>query len=136
MCQGDFKVEQKGVLRKPSKDFMNILCGSHLNVKIDFNHNPNSLKSYVATAYDTVRIPDIYDVHLTFTSLLPNNFNNYLFSYYANDKIHTLEGDKLHQESYFNKVANSLGEDIKIIWNNSENNPVKKDTYDFVKYNS
>ena len=136
MCQGDFKVEQKGVLRKPSKDFMNILCGSHLNVKIDFNHNPNSLKSYVATAYDTVRIPDIYDVHLTFTSLLPNNFNNYLFSYYANDKIQMLEGDKLHQESYFNKVANSLGEDIKIIWNNSENNPVKKDTYDFVKYNS
>lgn len=75
-------------------------------------------------------------MHLTFTSLLPNNFNNYLFSYYANDKIQTLKGDKLHQESYFNKVANSLGEDIKIIWYNSKNNPVKKDTYDFVKYNS
>lgn len=37
--------------------------------------------------YDLVRIPDIYEVTLNFTSLLPHNLNNYLFMFIANKNL-------------------------------------------------
>jgi len=34
-----------------------------------------------------IKIPDVYHVELTFESLLPDNFNNYLFKYSHNSNI-------------------------------------------------
>ena len=36
---------------------------------------------------DIIRIPDIYNVTCTFKSLLPENFNNFLYSFSQNNKI-------------------------------------------------
>ena len=34
-----------------------------------------------------IKIPDIYELHLTFKSLLPNTFNNFIFQYALNDNV-------------------------------------------------
>ena len=117
MCQGDFKVESKGVLRKPSWTLINQLVNSHLNPR-------SSLTDLALLTNDLIRIPDIYDVHLTFTSLLPNNFNNFLFANYANQKIYNFNytGKKAYQESFLNPVANKLGKITQEIWNKTTSN--------------
>ena len=111
MCQGDFKVESKGVLRKPSWTLINQLVNSHLNPR-------SSLTDLALLTNDLIRIPDIYDVHLTFTSLLPNNFNNFLFANYANQKIYNFNytGKKAYQESFLNPIANNLGNILSSYW--------------------
>ena len=117
MCQGDFKVESKGVLRKPSWTLINQLVNSHLNPR-------SSLTDLALLTNDLIRIPDIYDVHLTFTSLLPNNFNNFLFANYANQKIYNFNytGKKAYQESFLNPVANKLGKIRQEIWDKTTSN--------------
>ena len=114
MCQGDFKVESKGVLRKPSWTLINQLVNSHLNPR-------SSLTDLALLTNDLIRIPDIYDVHLTFTSLLPNNFNNFLFANYANQTIETLVGTDIYQESFLNPIANNLGNILSVYWEKAKN---------------
>ena len=112
MCQGDFKVESKGVLRKPSLILIKELVKEYLNPR-------SSLKAENIINNDLIRIPDIYDVHLTFTSLLPNNFNNFLFANYANQTIKTTE--KIYQESFLNPIANNLGNILSGYWEAAKN---------------
>ena len=114
MCQGDFKVESKGVLRKPSLILIKELVKEHLNPR-------SSLKAENIIDNDLIRIPDIYDVHLTFTSLLPNNFNNFLFANYANQTIETLVGTDIYQESFLNPVTNKLGNILSGYWEDAKN---------------
>lgn len=114
MCQGDFKCEQKGVLRKPSKYILDDIFYWHKNQKATITRDQLT---------DLIRIPDIYDITITFTSLLPNNFNNYLFSVYGNDKMKTISGDDLHTESYWNVVANGLGTEIQKRWKDTAPQP-------------
>ena len=56
---------------------------------------------------------------MTFTSLLPNNFNNFLFANYANETIREISDDKLHTESFLNPIASKLGNITKDVWNKS-----------------
>lgn len=79
-CTGDFNVTYKGVLRSPSFKFYSKLFKTHLNTcqidekwTEDENINNLWLNSFI-------RIPDIYHIKMTFKSLLPANFNNYIFS--------------------------------------------------------
>ena len=112
MCQGDFKVEGKGVLRRPSPEFINVLFGMFTNENIKENFTDSFIQDN-----ELIRIPDIYDVHMTFTSLLPNNFNNFLFANYANETIKTkITGNNLHTESFLNPMANELGNIIDRVW--------------------
>lgn len=70
MCAATFKVDAVGVLRTPSRDFLTTLASKHSN------------KYSISNAYDLckyIRIPDIYRVTLTFESLLPDSFNNYIY---------------------------------------------------------
>ena len=113
MCQGDFKVEAKGVLRRPSPEFITTLAEKFTN------ENATALTPQALSENELVRIPDIYDVHMTFTSLLPNNFNNFLFANYANQTIREISGDKLHTESFLNPIASKLGKITKDVWNKS-----------------
>ena len=120
MCQGEFKVESKGTLRRPSDLFLEILSGKFTNDK--FGMLSDDLK-----ANDIIRIPDIYDVHMTFTSLLPNNFNNFLFANYANKHIpELLVGTEMRQDSFLNPIASELGNIIKDVWTktNSDYGPI------------
>ena len=100
-------------MRKPSLILIKELVKEYLNPR-------SSLKAENIIDNDLIRIPDIYDVHLTFTSLLPNNFNNFLFAHYANQTIKTTE--KIYQESFLNPVANKLGKITQEIWDKTTSN--------------
>lgn len=100
-------------MRKPSLILIKELVKEYLNPR-------SSLKAENIIDNDLIRIPDIYDVHLTFTSLLPNNFNNFLFANYANQTIKTTE--KIYQESFLNPVANKLGKITQEIWDKTTSN--------------
>jgi len=107
MCSGDFKVEQVGVLRKPSKAFCQEL----------FKYvNSGNIKLDLDTLTDIVRIPDMYKVTCTFTSLLPNNFNNYLYTYYNNDKIGMLKGTNLRKASVLDTVFTDAKKELYTIF--------------------
>ena len=100
-------------MRKPSLILIKELVKEYLNPR-------SSLKAENTIDNDLIRIPDIYDVHLTFTSLLPNNFNNFLFANYANQTLKTTE--KIYQESFLNPVANKLGKITQEIWDKTTSN--------------
>lgn len=83
MCTGNFKVEFKGVARTPSEIVFNELATKYLD------------KKYTMSAADLrqtgiVKIPDAYHVTLTFKSLLPNNFNNFIYSVCCSDSMTSL----------------------------------------------
>lgn len=59
MCSGDFKVSYKGTLRKVS---------------------------FIETDSDAM-VPDVYHLSLTFKSLLPNNFNNFMMAKLGRNNI-------------------------------------------------
>ena len=107
MCAGKFEVEGKGVVRRPSQEFINKLFGKYKNPKF-FSGD------YIAA--NNIRIPDVYECHLTFTSLLPNNFNNFLYSYYMNSQMKVLSNTELHTGGVFNSAANRLAKNLQTIF--------------------
>lgn len=104
MCSGKFEVEGKGVVRRPSQDFIDRLFSKYKNPKFKSDGFLNATN---------IRIPDVYECHLTFTSLLPNNFNNFLYSYYMNSQIKVVDGNKLSYGGVYNDVSNELAKQIK-----------------------
>ena len=69
MCTGKFEVTAKGVMRRFSFHDKNDLLEKLRN------------KYYNGNAIGDIYIPDVYHVKLTFQSLLPDNFNTYMFGY-------------------------------------------------------
>ena len=104
MCAGKFEVEGKGVVRRPSQEFINKLFGKYKNPMFFSGDYINA---------NNIRIPDVYECHLTFTSLLPNNFNNFLYNYYMNSQMKVISGNKLHYGGIFNDVSNELAKQIQ-----------------------
>ena len=108
MCAATVKVEQGGVLRVPSNKFFKRLKDKHSNNK--FNVSEKKFTSYI-------RIPDIYKVTLTFESLLPDTFNNFIYSYYINSAINTkISGNDLRTASAYNEFANKIAEGVAKVW--------------------
>lgn len=70
MCAATVKVDYSGVLRIPSNEFFKKLL-AHRNNGFALS-DPKALSTYI-------RIPDIYKVTLSFESLLPDSFNNYIY---------------------------------------------------------
>lgn len=111
MCAGDFKCEQKGVLRKPRINMLQILANNHKNKNM-------SLTAFDLAVHDMVRIPDIYEITLKFTSLLPNNFNNFLYSYYLNESISSEKyKNNLHTNSVYYSVSDAISKELAARWN-------------------
>ena len=79
MCSGNMHCDYKGVSRNPPMEFL------------------KKLASYATSGYGLtadkmdenklVRIPDVYDVKLTFQSILPNSLNNYLYRFTQNNDM-------------------------------------------------
>ena len=55
---------------------------------------------------ELVSIPDIYDVELSFTSMLPNNFNNFLYVYAGNPDV--MQSDKGYQSNIVVKFIEAI----------------------------
>lgn len=108
MCSGSFKVEYKGVLRTPSRKFVETLCKKHLNKMYEDQINPDYLfRSGI------VKIPDVYQITLQFKSLLPDNFNNFIYSNCANEPIS--QNDPIFQKSAWEDVSSALKEGINTV---------------------
>ena len=58
---------------------------------------------------DLIKIPDVYSLELTFSSLIPDNFNNYLYGWRA-DNLDPIE-------DYFKKNVDELGAMEKLVQN-------------------
>lgn len=83
-CKGTFSVTYDGVLRNPPMAFINTLVQKHANVNMSSQFKTNIVKNKL------IKIPDVYHVKLHFESLLPQNFNNYIYTY-AENKDHVLK---------------------------------------------
>lgn len=77
-CSGKFDVAYKGVLRDPSQSMLNTLCSTYKN------SNASGMSAADIFNKRIIKIPDVYEVSMTFQSLLPTNFNNWLFQYSEN----------------------------------------------------
>lgn len=93
MCGGKFSVKGKGVLRSWHHRSQSGITG--------LEHNRNF--------FTDIKIPDVYDLDLEFNSLLPDNFNNYIYGYYSNNKFDNFD-DK---NSQLSGVLNTLGNNIQ-----------------------
>lgn len=83
-CTGKFKVNSKGLLRDPSKQFFDMLYfkkGTHLKA------TPKQL-----ITSRKIKIPDVYELTMTFSSCLPATFNTWLFQYSNGMQIETPTG--------------------------------------------
>ena len=76
-CTGKFKVTYKGILRDPSKFFLNELVSKFKSSNATFRDS-DLIKNKI------IKIPDIYSVEMTFQSILPDNFNTWMHQYSNN----------------------------------------------------
>jgi hypothetical protein len=79
-CAGDVTISYDGVLRDPSAEFIDKLVNSHANTNV---LNREKMLSSISKN-KLIKIPDVYHVKLDFKSLLPSNFNNFLYVYSKN----------------------------------------------------
>lgn len=82
MCSGTFSCNYKGVMRNVTDEFVKQLFKKHGNPYLTNRMSPS-----VFINNKNVKIPDVYEVTLNFTSLLPDNFNQYLFQYAMKNSI-------------------------------------------------
>lgn len=120
MCSGSVKVEYKGVLRTPSPTVIKNLATKYANPIYKFDEN------YLRKS-GLVKIPDSYQVTLQFKSLLPNSFNNYIYSNCANNEIK--KEDKTYTPSMYDDLIKSFKTTIEEIGSKLEKGeePFKKE---------
>ena len=74
-CAASFDVTYEGMLRNPSKKFYELLDG-----RVNSNYKKDDFMKNIKDN-NLIKIPDIYRVNMSFKSLLPANFNNFLYTY-------------------------------------------------------
>lgn len=110
-CSGNFSVKSKGVLRNPPRQWVRDLCLKYGNgdmggKKDGGNWSWTGLFSAI-TENNLIKIPDVYEVKMTFQSLLPLNFNNYIYTYSQNNRMEKewLNGQPVYTGSVMAKIA-------------------------------
>jgi len=118
-CAGTFNVKSKGVLRNPPPGWVDTLCAKYGNGGRGGKDSGGDIKvkelAAAIKANNLIKIPDIYEVEMTFSSLLPLNFNNYIFTYSNNNRMETeyLAGSsKVYQEGTLATVVQSCTTDF------------------------
>lgn len=90
MCKGNMTCNYKGVVRTPTKKMIDDLVKKHLN-KNGINGNGMTAKNLIDNKI--IRIPDVYELTMKFTSMLPDSFNQYLMSFAINNNIVSTAGN-------------------------------------------
>lgn len=101
-CTGKFQVNAKGPMREPPYEFFKMLVdnkGSHVSM------SPDQL-----IQAKKIKIPDVYEVTMTFSSCLPATFNSWLFQYSNDKKIHKSQGG--YKPSSVVKAITDVVEDV------------------------
>lgn len=113
-CAATTSVKSIGVLRSPPPVWIDTLCSKHANGggKKDGSVNSATLAELAKTAR-LIKVPDVYEVEMKFTSLLPQNFNNYLFTYSQNNTMETeYASGSIYQEGAFATVIKAATTDF------------------------
>lgn len=98
-CAGDFSVSYEGILRDPPWEWVWELSQKHLNKNLSkARFYQNAMKNKL------IKIPDVYKVKLTFQSLLPANFNNFIFNYVENANHLKYYKDHIYDQSMVSKI--------------------------------
>ena len=77
-CTCNAVVRSVGNLRSPPRDFGSLIRANCKGLVDDETSFTNAL-----LLNKLVKIPDVYEVELTFKSILPANFNNFMYQYSA-----------------------------------------------------
>lgn len=132
-CTGKFNVKYDGVLRDPPPNWFEPdgPLAKHINKNINANDFLTKIKSN-----KLIKIPDIYKVTMTFESLLPSNFNQYLYTLVANDnQIETYYTKGVYDKS---QMTDALTNGVKGMINGVKyafNKYKTEVSADFTKYN-
>ena len=114
-CSGDFNVTYEGVLRDPPYKFIKDLVRLHANKNMSGEFKNNIINNKL------IKIPDVYRVSLQFQSLLPANFNNFIFNYAENASHMTKYKDHIYDESAvamaLPTAVSRFGKRITAFWN-------------------
>lgn len=102
-CAGKFDVNAAGILRDPPEEWIEKLVDNHSNFSSDKKSggkvNKSALKDVIKRK-KLIKIPDAYEVTMHFTSLLPTNFNQFLYTYSQNNDHLDVYKTKVYDESY------------------------------------
>lgn len=114
LCAADFKVKASGLLRTPPVAWISELCLNHANSSDKKNAGRWNKYGFMHDIMDNnlIKIPDVYTVEMTFKSLIPANFNNWLFSYSKNSKMEHYGNSNAYQSSVFGDVLKSIQTDL------------------------
>ena len=116
-CTGKFEVNYDGVLRDPPLNWYkeNGPLKPHINANIERSKFLEALKND-----KSIKIPDIQKVTLTFDSLLPANFNNYLYTLVNNQSSIKTYSDHSYDNSIVSDaMANAVKgfvDNVKKVW--------------------
>ena len=118
-CSGDFNVKYNGILRDISKGWIEKYLRRYINTSavdgIQFEKMIIDNK--------LIKIPDVYTVEMTFKSLLPDTFNNFLYNYASNNIIKDYNagyGETYHNSVVVEGISNGIkemGKELQRVWN-------------------
>jgi hypothetical protein len=98
LCSANFNVKSNGIMRTPSVEWIHELCFKYANTsngKKAGSWDPASLENDIIT-HNLIKIPDVYTVEMTFTSLIPSNFNTFLYNYSKNSQMELYTNTDAH----------------------------------------
>lgn len=103
-CMGNFDVQYKGTLRTPSDSLL-----SQLSARVGSRYKPGAIVNK-----RQIKIPDVYDVTMKFQSLLPQNFNTFVFNFTQTDMMNMAA----NQASQFSNLTEGVKKIKKIAEDN------------------
>lgn len=108
LCTANFNVKSSGIMRTPSIEWIHELCLKHAN-----------LNSWKATElindiinHNLIKIPDVYTVEMTFTSLIPDNFNTFLYNYSKNSQMELYTNEDAYQPTVLDNIIKPIQADL------------------------
>lgn len=117
LCAGAFNVKSAGLLRTPPMQWIYDLCCKHANGgaasggKTQGSWNPSSLIGDIVKN-NLVKIPDVYTVEMKFKSLIPANFNTFLYNYSRNSDMKLYTNKNAYQPSVIGSALSSITSDL------------------------
>lgn len=106
-CSGNFNVTYEGVLRDPPIDW-------YMKLRPYFNNNMSYTFYENIKTNKLIKIPDIYRVKMVFKSLLPANFNNFIFNFSENSSHITKYNNHIYDPAILSqKLPAAIGKFIK-----------------------
>ena len=101
-CAGQFGVQYSGILRSVTPSFTQKLVSKHAN--------KNCIADIAALRDRIVNermimIPDVYNVSMKFTSLIPANFNSHIYSFVMNNSMMSRTANGVYTKGLFTNVV-------------------------------